>query len=239
MKTIAVFQHTEVGAPGSVPSILAGLGRQVHHIRVHAGEFPQMRLESLGGLVFLGGSMSAHDSLPWISEELEWIRQAEALGIPVMGHCLGSQLVALALGGRVHRMNRAEIGWRPLQTGGDEPSRQWWGDWSERQLLAFQWHQDTFVPPDGAQQIARSIDCEHQGFVVAGRHVLLQSHLEITPDLVRLSVDRNGAQLRREIAAGNPAVSPLDDTTANLEARTLASTAALRSLYTRWVQACP
>lgn len=238
MKPIAIFQHTEVGAPGSIPSILADLGRVVRHIRVLVGESPRVRLDNIGGLVFLGGSMSAHDSIPWIAEELELIHQADALGIPMVGHCLGSQLVALALGGSVHRMERAEIGWRPLDTGADEISREWWGDWSQCQLSAFQWHRDTFVPPGGARQIARSIDCENQGFIVAGRHLLLQSHLEITPDFVRLSVERNGAQLRREIGARNPAVSSLDDTIANLDARTQATTEALRSLYARWVQGC-
>ena len=238
MKPIAMFQHTEVGAPGSIPSILAGLGCEVRHVRVLAGESPRVPLHELGGLVFLGGWMSVHDPIAWIGEELELIRRADAAGIPMVGHCLGSQLLAFALGGSVQTMAHAEIGWRPLSTGTDEISAEWWGNWATSQLSAFQWHRDTFVPPEGARHIARSIDCRNQGFVVAGRHLLLQPHLEVTPDVVRLSVERNGAQLRNEIHAGNPAASSFDDAMAELDTRTRASTGALRALYTRWVQGC-
>ena len=117
-------------------------------------------------------------------------------------------------------------------------SRAWWGADAGRALLAFQWHQDRFTPPDGSQRIAHAVTCDSQAYVLDGRHLMLQSHLEMTPDLVELSLARNGAQLAREAAAGNPAVTSMDETRRDLPARTAAMTRAMRNLYTQWVRHC-
>src|SRR5450830_1729964 len=111
MRPIAVMQHTEVGAPGTVVPVLEELGREVRLVRIVADEPVPIDPSAYGGIVFMGGYMSVHDPLPWIPAELALIRKAAASGIPVAGHCLGSQLVALALGGEVHQHTRPEIGW--------------------------------------------------------------------------------------------------------------------------------
>lgn len=90
MKPIAVFQHTEVGAPGAVVPILEALGREVVLVRIVDGDAVPADASGFGGLVFMGGSMGARDPLPWIAQELALIRDADARGIPVAGHCLGS-----------------------------------------------------------------------------------------------------------------------------------------------------
>jgi len=237
VKPVAVFQHTEVGAPGSVVPILQALGCEVRVIGILHGEPVPATAEAFGGLVFMGGYMSAHDPLPWIGEELALIRDADARGLPVAGHCLGSQLVALALGGAVGPHDRPEIGWNPLVAGDDTPARDWWGDAAGRTLETFQWHGDTFTPPAGAVPLARSPWCDNQACVLDDRHLLVQSHLEMTPALVDLSWQRNGAQLVRQHAAGNPAASDPDDLLRDLPARTDAMAALLRRLYSRWVKA--
>jgi len=236
MKPIAVFQHTEVGAPGTVIPILQALGHEVRVIRIVDGEPVPENADAFSGLVFMGGYMGVHDDLPWIARELALIREADALGLPVAGHCLGSQLVALALGGSVARHTAPEIGWQTLQTGSDALAREWWGEFASRDVQTFQWHGDTFQPPPGAQQIARSDHCSNQAFVLRDRHLLLQSHLEMTPHLVELSLKRNGEQLRRHFAAGNPAVSDPADATHDLEERTLRMRAVLTRLYARWAR---
>ena len=87
-------------------------------------------------------------------------------------------------------------------------------------------------------QIARATHCDSQAFVLNDRHLLLQSHLEMTPELVELSLRRNGAQLLRERAAGNPAVTSMEDTRSALPERTAGMARVLRRLYSRWVEHC-
>ncbi|RJG04770.1 type 1 glutamine amidotransferase [Noviherbaspirillum cavernae] len=238
MKPIAVFQHTEVGAPGSVISILESLGKRCRVIRIVDGEPVPENADEFGGMVFMGGYMGVHDPLPWIPQELALIRQADALDIPVAGHCLGSQLLALALGGCVRANHRREIGWQQIVTEDGALAEEWWGQPSGTALLTFQWHGDTFEPPAGAVRIATSPYCANQAFVVRGLHLGMQSHFEMTPELVTLSLQRNGAQLEREYAQGNPAVTSMQETQREVPARTAQMRTALERLYKRWVKGC-
>jgi GMP synthase-like glutamine amidotransferase len=235
MKPIAVFQHTEIGAPGSVLSILEDMGRTVQLVRVVEGHLMPVDAAAFGGLVFMGGSMSVHDPLPWIAQALALIRDADAKGVPVAGHCLGSQLVALALGGQVHRHVQAEIGWREITADACTTAREWWGEHAGQRLQTFQWHGDTYLPPAGAVRIAHGEHCANQAHVLHGRHLLLQSHLEMTPLLVEMSMRKNGSQLRRENARGNPAASDHADLLGDLPQRTQRMHVLLRQLYTRWL----
>lgn len=238
MKPIAVIQHTEVGAPGTIIPILMALGREVQLVRIVDKEPVPTDPTPFGGIVFMGGYMSVHDALPWIPLELELIRQADAHDVPVAGHCLGAQLVALALGGNVRKLSQPEIGWRPIEADDSETAREWWGDDAGRRLQTFQWHGDTFEPPPGAQRIASSKHCSNQAFILRGMHFLVQSHLEMTPALVALSMDRNGEQLRRHHALANPAVSAYEDVLVDLDRRCSQMHRLLEKLYARWLQRC-
>lgn len=236
MKPIAVFQHTVVGAPGSVAPILESLGCEVQIIKIVDGESVPKNASAFSGLIFMGGYMSVHDDLPWIPLEMSLIRDADARGLSLIGHCLGSQLVAAALGGTVRRHVAPEIGWQYIQTENDTISSDWWGEFAGRELQTFQWHGDTFLPPLEAHRIAHSEYCENQAFVVRGRHLLMQSHLEMTPDLVELGLQNNGEQLKRQYANGNPAVSAPSDALNDLDARTSAMRHILTRLYSRWLE---
>lgn len=235
MKPIAVFQHTEVGAPGAVIPILEALGCEVQLIKVVNGESVPRDSSTFSGLIFMGGYMGVHDDYPWIPLELALIRDADVREIPVAGHCLGSQLLALALGGNVVRHTQPEIGWQPLQTDNNTVAGDWWGEFAASEIQTFQWHGDTFLPPTGAQRIAHSAHCESQAFVIRNRHLLLQSHLEMTPALVELSLKHNGHQLHRQYALKNPAVSDPEDVLTDLVLRTERMHAALMRLYSRWI----
>lgn len=238
MKPIAIFQHTEVGAPGNVIPILESLGRNYRVIRIVDGEAVPERADDFSGLVFMGGYMGVHDALPWIAPELELIRQADALGIPVAGHCLGSQLLALALGGRVKPNHLREIGWQQITVDAGNEAQEWWGQAGGTSLLTFQWHGDTFELPPGAVRIASSAHCANQAFVMRGLHLGMQSHLEMTPELVELSLQKNGAQLEREHQQGNPAVSSMEETRRDVTGRTDRMQVTLTRLYRRWVRGC-
>jgi GMP synthase-like glutamine amidotransferase len=103
-------------------------------------------------------------------------------------------------------------------------------------LQTFQWHGDTFEPPTGAVRLARSRYCANQAFALRGVHLLLQSHLEMTPELVALSMERNGHQLARQNALANPAVSRFEDLLEDLADRTRRMHEILRRLYARWIE---
>lgn len=238
-RPIAVFQHTQVGAPGAIVPILESLGREVVIIKVVDGEPIPSAPDDFGGLVFLGGFMSAHDPLPWIRQEFDLIRLAAAREISMAGHCLGSQILALGLGGQVRRAPLAEIGWCEIEALDSKVARAWWGPHAGQSLSTFQWHSDTFDPPDGAVQIAAGRHCAHQAFVLSDRHLLLQSHLEMTPELVALSVHRNGHQLERQNLLDNPACSGLSDIEHDAAQRTARMHVLLLELYRQWLVRCP
>lgn len=238
MKPIAIFQHTEVGAPGTIIPILESMGRSCRVIRIVDGEDVPAEITSFGGLVFMGGYMGVHDDLPWIAVEKNVIRQAVALGIPVAGHCLGSQLLASAMDAQVKRLERPEIGWQKILVDDNATANDWWGHASGTHLLTFQWHQDTFDLPTGAVRIASSQFCENQAYVLHGIHLGVQSHLEMTPALIELSLERNGDQIDREIQLNNPGVTSIPETRRELNQRTHQMTGSLERLYRRWVQSC-
>jgi GMP synthase-like glutamine amidotransferase len=210
----------------------------VQTFRIFRGDPVPRYASDFAGIVLLGGSMGVHDRhrLTWINDELDLVRAADELGIPVAGHCLGSQMLAFALGGDVGRLEQPEIGWQPISTMEDEFAKQWWIESAGQSLATFQWHQDTFTPPPGAVQIAKGPFCKNQVFVVRDKHLLVQSHLEITPELVRDTLEKNRAQLMRQLELGNPAVQPIDAMLHKLPQKTAAINRMLARLYERWAR---
>ncbi len=149
--------------------------------------------------------MSANDELPGIRTELALIQQAAAAGTPVLGVCLGAQLIAKALGGRVYRNPVNEIGWYPV----------WWCEAASRDTLlaglsgpetVFHWHGETFDLPPGAEWLARSEACRHQAFRVGGGIYGFQFHLEVTPAMIADWVDQelNSGDVRQLEALPDP-----------------------------------
>jgi GMP synthase-like glutamine amidotransferase len=238
-KPVLVVQHTEVGAPGAVLPILESLGAPVRLLRVVDGEPVPADPSPYAGLVFMGGYMGVHDPIPWIAQELDLIRRADALGIPVAGHCLGSQMLAFALGGAVRKHTQQEISWGEITAESGAAAAEWLGEYAGKTLETFQWHGDTFEPPPGAQRLASGRYCANQMFALGGKHLLVQSHLEMDPALIELSLARNGALLEREVALGNPAAATRAETLREMPARTARMHAILRQLYTRWLRAAP
>jgi GMP synthase-like glutamine amidotransferase len=135
------------------------------------------------GLIFMGGPMSVNDPLGYLEFEKQSIAQAVASGKPVLGICLGAQLIASALSARVYRNPRKEIGWfdiRLTEEGQADPLFAGAGP-SE---TVFHWHGETFDLPAGAVCLASSEACGHQAFRVGSRVYGLQFHLEVTPEMI-------------------------------------------------------
>ena len=177
MKPVQVLQHVPFEGPGSIGDWLEAQRADADVTRLFAGD-PLPRADEIGALIALGGPMSVNDedALPWLRPEKQLVRDVVARGIPVLGVCLGAQLIASALGARVYRGSAPEIGWFPVQgVPGVAPCFQF-----PPESLVFHWHGETFDLPDGAVRLARSAACENQAFQVGQNVVALQFHLETT-----------------------------------------------------------
>ena len=183
------------------------------------------------GLAFMGGPMSANDALPWIGPALELVRDAARKDVPVLGHCLGGQLMSKALGGEVTRAKVKEIGWGDVEIADNVVARDWFGGGGR--FEAFHWHGETFSNPPGATRVLTNGHCANQAFAL-GRHLGLQCHVEMTPELVR-SWCRGGAG-EIEKSAASPGVQKPEAILRNLEARIAALHRTADRIYERWTE---
>jgi GMP synthase-like glutamine amidotransferase len=181
MKPIAIFRHAAVEGPGYLADFLDARDIPWQLIAIDAGEAVPSSAAAYSGLVFMGGPMSVNDDLPWIPPVLALIREAVASDIPVLGHCLGGQLISKALGGVVSRNPVKEIGWGAVAVADNATSREWLG--KAQQFTAFHWHGETFTLPQGAIHLLFSPACINQGYVL-GKTLALQCHVEMTAAMI-------------------------------------------------------
>jgi len=231
MKPIAIFRHSRPEGPGYFAHYVEAKRLPWRLVRVDEGEPVPGDPHEFAGLVFMGGPMSVNDDLPWISRTLELIRSAVAADVPVLGHCLGGQLMSKALGGRVSSNAVKEIGWRPVRVEASMEARRWFGATTD--FLSFHWHGETFTVPEGAAHLASSAHCENQAFAL-GKHLAMQFHVEMTPAMVRSWCDSGVG----EIAASrsSPAVQTPEEMEVDLDARARALNAVADRLYDRWIE---
>lgn len=190
---VHILQHAPFEGLAGIEPLLAQNSAQITATRF----FENHALPSLQGLdliIAMGGPMSVNDEaeLPWLIDEKRFVREAVKSGVPVLGVCLGSQLIASALGARVYRNSQKEIGWFPIESVSADNNQ---FRFPER-LPVFHWHGETFDLPTGAVHLARSAACKNQAFQVGRRTLALQFHLEVTPDAVQSFVDYCGTELR-------------------------------------------
>ena len=181
MKPIAIFRHVAGEGPGYLSEFLDTRNIPWQLIAIDAGAAVPPGASAYSGLVFMGGPMSVNDDLPWIPPALALIREAVALDIPVLGHCLGGQLISKALGGVVSRNPCKEIGWGEVAVTDHPVARDWFG--AAQRFSAFHWHGETFTPPQGATHVLASQGCLNQGYVL-GKHLALQCHVEMTETMI-------------------------------------------------------
>jgi GMP synthase-like glutamine amidotransferase len=176
---IGVLQHVAFESPGHIADWASIRGHEVALTRLFAGDVPP-RIDALDALVIMGGPMSVRDQArhAWLAPEKRLIGGAIAAGKPVLGVCLGAQLVADVLGARVYSNREREIGWFPVSPTDAGATHAWYR--LPGVVRAFHWHGETFDLPAGAVHLARSAACDHQMFAVGERIVALQFHLEVT-----------------------------------------------------------
>ena len=176
MKPVLVLQHLSTDGPAYLASWLREQRLAFDVFDTQAGQAYPEHIDAYGALAVLGGEMSANDDLPSLRHAERLILAAMDRGVPVIGHCLGGQLMARALGASVHASPQPEIGWQAIQVAVTPAAQDWFG--SDVQPTVFHWHFEAFGLPTGAVPLASSTACPHQAFAI-GPHLAMQFHVEL------------------------------------------------------------
>lgn len=179
---VLVIQHAPFEHLGRISSVLAARDVGVTSLELYRDTQTAYDLDAHAGLILMGGPMSANDNLDYILKELRILEQALALGKPVLGICLGSQLIARAAGAKVYRNPVKEIGWAPVYCTGAARRDPLFAGCRSFELV-FHWHGETFDLPRGAEWLAWSDACRHQAFRLGSAYGI-QFHLEVTPEMI-------------------------------------------------------
>ncbi len=178
-----VLSHVPFEDLGSLRPRLEERGLSIEIADAATAEFPLAQAAACDLLVVLGGPIGVYETgaYPFLTGEVDCIRQRLKAGRPTLGICLGAQLMAAALGARVYAgANGAEIGWMPIEFPGPGETPGWFRPLVEDSLPVFHWHGDTFDLPAEVEPLARSKLYENQGFIVGESGLALQFHPEVT-----------------------------------------------------------
>lgn len=240
MKPVAIFQHEPDVPPAYFETWLRAQRLPYRVFRNDRGDAVPDDARAYAGLCLMGGRMSVNDALPWIDAECALIRAADAARVPVIGHCLGGQLLARALGATVARNPVKELGWHRLRVTDAALAADWLGD-PPAAAEWFQWHGDSFALPPGARNFLASELCAHQAYVVERdgyAHLGMQFHCEMTPALVDAWTGTEGAaeiddERRR---SGGPGAQSPQQIRADAAARCARLNVLAARLYARWAR---
>jgi|SRR5580704_247332 GMP synthase (glutamine-hydrolysing) len=189
MKNVVVLTHAEFEGPGRIAELVVDAGYSLEVRSLHRGDPVPSSLARDQLLVVMGGSMGVSDldnpEYPYLKREVELLRRCIAEDAPVLGVCLGAQLLAHAAGARVFPMTGAnderlyEVGWAPIRFRSADSAPVLEG--LPPEAIVLHWHGDTFDLPEGARLLASSAICRNQGFQLGHRLFGLQFHCETTP----------------------------------------------------------
>ncbi|HSE83825.1 MAG TPA: gamma-glutamyl-gamma-aminobutyrate hydrolase family protein [Thermodesulfobacteriota bacterium] len=196
---VLVLRHVPHEHLGTLESALRAADLGFRYLDLFENYSPSTLLESYDGLVILGGPMNVYetDKYPFLEMEDRLIKETIERQMPVLGICLGAQLIAKALGAGVTKNREKEIGWYPLKISeearGDELFK-----YLNKEETVFQWHGDTFEIPKGAVHLAESPLCKNQAFRFGSNVYALQFHIEVTPQMISewLNVPENREEIK-------------------------------------------
>ena len=234
MKSILVLQHVAHEPLGTLHALLRTAGFRIRYVNYSREPEASVSMMRYDGLIVLGGPMGVYeaDRHPHLAREIELVREAMAQEKPVLGICLGAQIIAQALGAQVGPLPVKEIGWYEValteagrsdpmlsQLGPDEP--------------IFQWHGDGFALPEGAIRLATSAACPHQAFRFGPNVYALQFHLEVDSGMVDRWLDLPAHQTEVEGTHGSGARERIREET---RSRIGPSMASGRRVFGRWLE---
>jgi GMP synthase-like glutamine amidotransferase len=229
MKPVAIFRTARSEGPAYFATYLEGRSIPWQLVPLDEGAAVPRDPRLFSGLVFMGGAMSVNDELAWIAPVLELIRECVRKDVPVLGHCLGGQLLSKAFGGSVRASACKEIGWGEVRVADNGLAREWFGELQA--FETFQWHGETFSIPPGATRVLENRHCINQAFAM-GKHFGMQCHVEMTEDLIHAWL-RGGADEMKS-ACASPAVQPSAEIERDMQARLERLHRVADRIYDRW-----
>jgi GMP synthase-like glutamine amidotransferase len=232
LKPVAVFRFSRTEGPGHFATFLDANDLPWELVRLDQGDPVPGSSEDFAGLGFMGGPMSANDDLPWTQPVLALMRDAVQRAVPVIGHCLGGQLLSRSLGGTVSRNPVKEIGWNHVHVEATPLARSWFGE-DLADFHTFQWHGETFTIPTGAERILTGPHCPNQAYVAGERHLGLQCHVEMTPEMIASWCELGWEEIEENLES--PAVQSVERIRAEMPERLGALSQTAERLYRRWI----
>jgi GMP synthase-like glutamine amidotransferase len=201
MKSMRVhfFQHVPFEGLGSIEGWICRKGYSLSSTLFYENQcLPE--IQEVDFLLVMGGPMSVNDErdFTWLKQEKEFIREMVKAGKPVLGICLGAQLLASALGARVYPNVRKEIGWFPVTKTSMGQKEDLMEDF-DVSCTVFHWHGDTFEIPAGAKPLMKSEICENQAFLYGENALGLQFHLEVTTETLKGMVEHGMHELGQDV----------------------------------------
>jgi GMP synthase-like glutamine amidotransferase len=231
MKPVVIFRHAPGEGPGYFASYLERKAIAWRLVALDAGGAVPRSARGFAGLVFMGGPMSVNDDLPWIIPALSLIADAVRQDVPVLGHCLGGQLLARAFGGEVRAAPVKEIGWGEVAVAGNAVAGEWLGP--VQAFEAFHWHGETFSIPPGGTRALENAHCANQAFAL-GRHFGMQCHVEMTAEMIADWLRGGAAEIAQ--SKDSPGVQAPAEIERDLERRLGALHAVADRIYERWIE---
>ena len=228
MKPVTICRYAPHEGPGYFSAYLTAHRIPWRLVKIDEGDaLPELR--DISGLGLMGGPMSVNDDLPWIAPMLELIRESVARDVPVLGHCLGGQLMSKALGGNVTRNEVKEIGWGRVDVSATSLASEWG---QSEPFVGYHWHGETFSVPTGAERIWSSAHCENQAFALRN-HFAMQCHIEMTEELIESWCETGASEIEANLAR-SPAVQTPQAMRENMGSRLSALHAVADRIYRRW-----
>jgi GMP synthase-like glutamine amidotransferase len=231
MKPVVVFRFSPGDEPGRLAHWLDANAQPWKLVALHEGEPVPHDASGLAGIGMMGGPMSVNDDLPWVAPMQALLRDAVKRGVPVIGHCLGGQLLAKSLGATVGRAKTTEIGWIGVEATDANAAREWFG--GRERFTCFEWHYEAFTLPPGAKRVLTNRFNENQAYVVDGVHIGFQGHPEMTAEIARSWLALSGDELPEEPTESMQTAAQI---LTDLETRVADLNAVTDSVYARWAQ---
>jgi GMP synthase-like glutamine amidotransferase len=230
MDPVAIFRFSPTEGPGRLAEWLDGHGVAWRLVALDEGATVPADARAFSGLALMGGPMSANDDLPWNAPLLGLLRGAVAADVPVLGHCLGGQLLAKALGAEVMRTQRPEIGWGEVNVTEAAEAQAWFGN--RGSFTTFQWHYEVFGLPHGATRVLTNDGNPEQAYA-KGKHIGFQSHVEMTRAMVETWCRTGAAELPARTVG---AMQSRSDILADVDARLAELARVAEDVYAHWAK---
>ena len=231
MLPVAIFRFSPTETPGRFGDWLDAQGIAWRLVALDEGAAVPASPRDFAGIGMMGGPMSVNDDLPWVAPLCRLLRTAVARGVPVIGHCLGGQLLAKAMGASVRPAVTPELGWIDVTTNDAGARRAWFGD--RDTFTTFEWHDETFALPPGAKRVLTNSYNVEQGFLLDDRHLGLQCHLEMTAELLKSWLASSAGELP---AVSMPERQSAAEVRRDLPQRLARHHAVAGDVYARWTQ---